>query len=164
MQELNSRSYEEKVRSKVSEKGALVIRNLAEYRKVEPAIEDKQVRKTMRKQIKKGMQDFAKGKGSIKELKKGTSDPTIKATIQNLFSSSKQVSLTKTNLPIIYSLLIDFCEDNAKSTGINKNERVDRTGNNDVSMCSKVSELTQMTGVGQDMEIDSTAEEGEDLP
>eukprot|EP00957_Ditylum_brightwellii_P122451 9337107-Ditylum_brightwellii.AAC.1 len=73
---------------KCLKKGALVVRNLADNRKVEPAIEDKQLRKTMREQIKKGLQAFAKGKG--------TSDPAIKVTIQNLFSSSKQVSLTKT--------------------------------------------------------------------
>eukprot|EP00957_Ditylum_brightwellii_P178201 13573411-Ditylum_brightwellii.AAC.1 len=58
-------------------------------------MEDKHMRKTMREQIKKGLQAFAKGKGSIKKLTKGTSDPAIKATIQNLFSSSKKVSLTK---------------------------------------------------------------------
>eukprot|EP00957_Ditylum_brightwellii_P178202 13573411-Ditylum_brightwellii.AAC.2 len=56
-----------------------------------------------------------------------------------------------------------FCKGSDISTGINKKERVDRTGNNNVSMCSAVSELTQMAGVDQDMETDSTTEDDEDL-
>eukprot|EP00957_Ditylum_brightwellii_P068031 5164992-Ditylum_brightwellii.AAC.1 len=54
-----------------------------------------------------------------------TSDSTTKATIKNLFSSSNQVSFTQKNLPIICSLLLDFCKDNNITTGIKEEERLD---------------------------------------
>eukprot|EP00957_Ditylum_brightwellii_P122336 9329016-Ditylum_brightwellii.AAC.1 len=69
-------------------------------------------------QLKKAMQIFAKEKGSIKELMDTASDSTAKETIKNLFSSSNQVSFTKKNVPIIYSLLLDFCKNNNIITGI----------------------------------------------
>eukprot|EP00957_Ditylum_brightwellii_P049450 3751804-Ditylum_brightwellii.AAC.1 len=84
-----------------------------------------------------------------------TSDSTTKATINNLFSSSNQVSFTKKNLPIIYILLQDFCKDNNIATGIKEEERLGIMQDDDALYCSVVRELTQMTGVEKDMDTEA---------
>eukprot|EP00957_Ditylum_brightwellii_P101106 7705210-Ditylum_brightwellii.AAC.1 len=84
-----------------------------------------------------------------------TSDSNTKATIKNLFSSSNQVFFTKKNLPIIYSLLLDFCKNNNITRGIKEGEQLDIVQDDDVLYCLAASELTQMTGVGEDMDIEA---------